>query len=87
MHLRHKCLLVKVEVKEDQTTEEEEEAHTKVEEAFLQAQVEGLAIRIQAKAQAKIKHKDRGMINLKSNVIIVKSMGIMPMNVERNKMT
>ena len=43
MHLRHKCILVKVEVEEDQTTKEEEEA-------ALQAQVEGAAIRIQTKA-------------------------------------
>ena len=87
MHLRQKCLLVKVEVEEDQTIEEEEEAHTEVEEAALQAQVEGEAIRIQTKAQARIKHKDRGMINLISNVIIEKSMVIMQMNVERIKMT
>ena len=83
MHFRHKCLLVKVEVEEDQTTEEEEEGHTEVEEAALQAQVEEVAIRIQVKAQAIIKHKDRGMINLKSNVIISKIMDIIPMNVER----
>ena len=87
MHSRHKHLLFKVAVEEYQTTKEEEEAHTKVEEASLQAQVERLAIRIQAKAQAKIKHKDRGMINLKSNVIIAKIMVIMQINVERRKMT
>ena len=87
MHSRHKCILVKVEVKEDQTTEEEEEAHTKVEEATLQVQVEGAATQIKAKAQARVKHKDKGMINPKSNVIIVKSMGTMQINVERNKMT
>ena len=79
--------MVKVEIKEDQTTEEEEEAHTEVEEAALQEQVEGVAIKIQAKAQARIKRKDRGMINLKSNVIIAKIMVIMQMKVERRKMT
>lgn len=39
------------------------------------------------KAQVNTKHKDKGMTNPKSNVIIVKSMDIIPMNVERNKMT
>ena len=67
--------------------EEEEEAHTEVEEATLQAQVEGAAIKIQVKVQAKIKHKVIGMINLKFNVIIVRSMVIMQMNVERIKLT
>ena len=79
--------MAKVEVEEDQITEEDEEAHREVEEIALQAQVEGAAIRIKVKAQANTKHKDKGMKNPKSNVIIVKSMGIMPMNVERNKMT
>ena len=85
MHSRHKCLCIEVEVEEDQTIEEEEETHTEVEEEALQAQVEGAAIRIQAKAQAKIKHNDSGMVNLKSNVIIAKSMGIMPMYDMDNK--
>ena len=53
MHLRQKFLLVKLEVEEDQTTNEEEEVHTEVEEAALQAQVEEVAIRIQVKAQAR----------------------------------
>ena len=83
---RHKCLLVDVEVKEDETTKEEEKTHNEVEETTLQAQVEGETTKIKVKAQARVKHKDKGMINPKSNVIIVKSMGIMPMNVERNKM-
>ena len=87
MHLGHICLLVEVEVEEDQTTKEEEESHTEVEEVALQAQVEGAETKIQAKAQDRIKHKDKGMINLKSNVIIAKTMSIMPMNVEGNKMT
>jgi len=66
--------------------EEEEEAHTEVEESALQAQMEEAAIKIQVKAQAKIKHKVIGMINLKFNVIIVRSMVIMKMNVERSNM-
>ena len=45
-HSRHKCILVKVEVKEDKTIEKEEEAHTEVKEAALQAEVEGAATRI-----------------------------------------
>eukprot|EP00253_Pinus_taeda_P002547 PITA_02547 len=44
-------------------------------------------IKIQVIAQAKIKHKVRGMINLKPNVITVRSMVIMQMNVESNNMT
>ena len=87
MHLRHKCLFFKVEVEEYQTTEEDEETQREVEEVSLQAQVEGAEIGIQAKAQARIKHKDRGEINLMSNVIIAKSMVIMKMNLERIKMT
>ena len=87
MHSRHKSHLVKVETEEDQIIEEEEKAHTEVEETTLQAQVERVAIKIQVKAQAKIRHKVRGMINLKFNVIIVRSMVIMKMNVERSNMT
>jgi len=87
MPSRHKFHLVKVEVEEDHMLEEEEEAHTEVEEVALQPQVEGTSIKIQVKAQAKIKHKVRGMINLKSNAITVRSMVIMQMNVERSNMT
>ena len=63
MPSRHKYHLVKVEAKEDHMLEEEEEAHIEVEEATLQAQMEEVIIKIQVKAQAKIKHKVRGMIN------------------------
>ena len=84
---RHKLHLVKVKVEEYKITEQDEEAHTEVEEATLQTQVEGATIKIQVKAQAKIKHKFRGMINLKFNVIIVRSMVIMKMNVETRNMT
>ena len=66
--------------------EEEEEAHIEVEEAALQAQMEEVAIKIQVKAQAKIKHKVRGTINLKFNVITVRGMVIMQVNVERSNM-
>ena len=53
----------------------------------------GAAIKIITKAKAtaskveKIKHMDKGMINPKSNVITVKNMAIMPMNVGRNRVT
>ena len=67
--------------------EEEEEAHTEVEETILQAQMEEATIKIQVKAQAKIKHKVSGMINLKLSVITVRSMVIMQMNIERSNMT
>ena len=58
-----------------------------MEEETIQEQVQGEAIIIQAKAEARIMHKDRGMINLMSNFIIAKIMDIMLMNVERNEMT
>jgi len=57
-----------------------------VEEVAPQAQMEEAEIEIQVNDQAKIKHKVRGMINLKFNVIIVRSMVIMQMNVERSNM-
>eukprot|EP00253_Pinus_taeda_P035154 PITA_35154 len=67
--LKTQVSFVKVEA------EEEEEAHTKVEEAALQAQMEEVAIKIQVNAQAKIRHKVRGMINLKFNVITLMQKG------------
>eukprot|EP00253_Pinus_taeda_P031342 PITA_31342 len=73
MTSRQKFHLVKVEEEEDCMLEEEEEAHTEVEEEALQAQVEGATIKIQVKAQAKIKHKVRSMINLKLNAITVRN--------------
>jgi len=79
--------LVKVEAEEDHMLEEEEEAHIEVEEATLQVQMEEAVIKIQVKAQAKIKHKVRGMINLKFNGITLRSIVIMKMNVERSNMT
>ena len=62
---RHKFHFFKVEAEEDQMLEEEEEPHKEVEEVALNAQAEGETIKIHVKAQAKIKHKVRGMINLK----------------------
>eukprot|EP00253_Pinus_taeda_P026611 PITA_26611 len=59
MPSKHQFHLVKVEVEEDQMLEEEEEAHTEVEEVALQAQVEGATIKIQVKAQAKIKTRKK----------------------------
>ena len=50
MPSRHNFHLGKVEVKEEKIIEEEEESHKEVEEATLQAQVEGVAIKIQVKA-------------------------------------
>ena len=86
MPSRHKYHLVKVEAEEDHMLEEEEEAHTEVEEATLQAQVEEVVFKIQVKAQAKIKHKVKGMINFKFNVTTIRSMVIMQINVERRNM-
>ena len=55
--------------------------------------MEGATIKIRTKAKVaaskeeKIKHMDKGMINLKSNVIITRNMGTMPMNIRKIKMT
>ena len=55
--------------------------------------MEGAAKKVRIKAKVasnkveKIEHMDKGMINPKSNVITVRSMGIMPMNLGRNKVT
>ena len=55
--------------------------------------MEGATIKIRTKAKVasskvdKIKHMDKGMINPKSNVITIRSMPIMPMNVGRNIVT
>ena len=95
MPSRPKCPLEEEEVKVEETTEEKEETKSKIEEeeTTLQAQVEGAEIKIRTKAKAtasmveKIKHMDKGMKNPKSNVITVKKMAIMPMNVGRNRVT
>ena len=83
------------EVNAEETIEEKEEAEAKTEEeeTTLKILMEGAAIKIRTKAKAvaskveKIKHVDKGMINLKSNVITVRSMAIMPMNIGRNIVT
>ena len=54
---------------------------------ILQAQAEGAAIRTKMKVQTNSKLMDKGMTNPKSNVIIVRNMGTMPMNVGENKLT
>ena len=89
---RPKCLLEEEEVKAEETTEKKEEAEAKTEEEVaLQIQVEGAAIKIRTKAKAaankvdKIKHMDKGMINPNSNVITVRSMAIMSINVGINR--
>ena len=94
MPSRPKCPLEEGDVKTDQTTEEKEEAEAKTEEeTTLQVLVEGETTKLKIKAKAttkkvdKIKHMDKGMINPKSNVITIRSMGIIPMNVGRNKVT
>ena len=94
MPSRPKCPLEEEGVKENQTSKEmvQEEDKTE-EETTLQIQVEGAATKVTIKSKAsankvdKIKHMDKGMINPKSNVITVRIMGIMPMNVGRNRVT
>ena len=64
------------------------EAEAKTEaETTLQVRVEGAIMRTRMKAQANIKLMDKGMINPKSNFIIARNMGTMPMNVGKRKMT
>ena len=95
MPSRPKCLLEEEEVKAEQTRKEKEEVESKIEdeETTLEIQVEGVATKIRTKAKAatnkveKIKQMDKGTINHKPNVITVRSMVIMPMNVGRNRMT
>ena len=94
MPSRPKCPLEEEEVKAKEITEEKEEAEAKTdEETTLQIQEEGAATKIRTKAKVvaskvdKIKHIDKGMINPKTNVITVRSMSIMQMNVGRNRVT
>ena len=70
----------------EQITEVVEEAKTKA-EIILQEQAEGAAIRTKLKVQVNNKLMDKGMTNHKSNVIIVRNMGTMPMNVGKRKVT
>ena len=85
-HSRLRCLLAKEKVETEQITEVVEEAKTET-EIILQAQAEGAAIRTNMNVQANSELMDKGMTNPKSNVIIVRNMGTMPMNVDKNKMT
>ena len=91
MPSRPKCPLEEEEIKANETIEEKVKAEAKPEkETSLQVQMEGetTKFRIKAKVTAnkvdKIKHMDKGMI---SNVITVRNMVIMPMNVGRNRVT
>ena len=80
------------EVKADETREKESEAKTKVEGIVQQMLKEEAKIQIRTKAKVAINKvdnimlKDKGMKNPMSNVIIVKNMGIMPMNIGRSSM-
>ena len=80
------------EVKAEETREEEAEAKTEVEETVQQMLKEGAAIQISTKANVAASNmvnnmlKDKGMINPMSNVIIVKNISIMKMNVGRHNM-
>jgi tetrahydromethanopterin S-methyltransferase subunit H len=85
-HSRLRCLSAKEKAEAEQITEVVEEAKTEA-DIILQAQAEGAAIRTKMKVQANSKLMDKGMTNPKSNVIIVRNMGTMPMNVGENKMT
>ena len=89
---RPRCPLEEEEVKAEETREEEAEAKTKVEEIAHKILKEEAAIQIRTKAKAaankvdNIMLKDKGMKNPMSNVIIVKNMGTMQMNVGRSSM-
>ena len=92
MPLRPIFPLEEEEVKAEETREEEAEAKTEVEEIVQKMLKEGAAIQIRTKAKAAASKvhtnmpMDKGMINPMSNVIIVKNMGIMQMNVGRSSM-
>ena len=89
---RPRCPLEEEEVKEEETEEEEAEARTEVEGTVQQMLKEEAAIQIRSKAKAaankedNIMLNDKGMKNPMSNVITVKDMGIMQMNVGRSSM-
>eukprot|EP00253_Pinus_taeda_P021236 PITA_21236 len=85
-HSKLRCLSTKEKAEAEKITEVVEEAKIEA-DIILQAQAEGAAIRTKMKVQAKSKLMDKGMKNPKSNVIIVRNMGTMPMNVGKNKMT
>ena len=89
---RPRCPLEEEEVKAEETREEEAEARTEVEGAVQQMLKEEATTQIRTKAKAtankeiNIMLKDKGMKNPMSNAIIVKNMGIMPVNVGRSNM-
>ena len=89
---RPRCPLEEEEVKAKETREEEAEARTEEEGTAHQMHKEEAAIQIRTKAKAaankedNIMLKDKGMKNPMSNVITVKNMGIMQMNVGRSSM-
>ena len=92
MPLRPRCSLEEEEVKAEEIREEEAEAKTEVEETVQKMVKEESVIQIRTKAKAatnkvdNIMLKDKGMINPMSNVTILKTMGIMQMNVGRSNM-
>ena len=80
------------EVKAEETREEEAKARTEVEGTVLQMLKEEATIQIRTKVKEvankvdNIMLKDKGMKNPMSNVIIVKNMGTMQMNVGKSNM-
>eukprot|EP00253_Pinus_taeda_P006110 PITA_06110 len=85
-HSRLRCLLAKEKVEAEKLIEVVEEAKIEA-DIIMKAQAEGATIRTKMKVQANNKLMDKGMTNPKSNVIIVRNMSTMPMNVGKNKMT
>ena len=91
MPSRPRCLLEEEEVKAEE--EEEAKAKTEEEETSLHILMEGVAIRIKAKAKVAASKVDnnmlmeKGMTNPMSSVIIAKNMGIMPTSVGKSNMT
>ena len=92
MPLRPRCLSEEEEGKAEETKEEEAEAKTEVDGTTLHIHMEGAIVKVTAIAKAVASRvvsrmlKDKGMINPMSNVIIVKNMVIMLMNVEISRM-
>ena len=92
MPSRPRCPLEEEEVKAEETREEDAEAKPEVEGRVEQMLKEEATIQIKTKAKVAVKKvdnimlKDKGMKNPMSNVIIVKNMGIMQMNVGKSSM-
>ena len=91
MPSRPRCLQEEEEVEAKE--EEEAEAKIELEGTILHIHMEGATVKIRATIIATTSkvdtnmRMDKGMTNTMSNVIIARNMGIMPMNVERSKMT